>query len=79
MKDIEKQIDKKISQAIIKYKMIEDGDRVLVAVSGGKDSMSLLYHLQKKANSLYHIKFKIHAIHIKTDFCNCGGKRRFEE
>ena len=79
MKDIEKQIDKKISQAIIKYNMIENGDRVLVAVSGGKDSMSLVYHLNKKAKSRFHIDFDIHAIHIKTDFCNCGGKKRFEE
>lgn len=59
--------------------MIENGDRVLVAVSGGKDSMSLVYHLKKKANSQFHIDFDIHAIHIKTDFCNCGGKKRFEE
>jgi tRNA 2-thiocytidine biosynthesis protein TtcA len=79
VKDIEKQIGKKINQAIVKYKMIEEGDRILVAVSGGKDSMSLIYHLNKKANSRFHMNFEIHGIHIKTDFCNCGGKTRFEK
>lgn len=33
---------KKINQAIREYSMIEDGDRVAVALSGGKDSLSLL-------------------------------------
>ena len=39
-------------QAIFDYAMIREGDRVLLGVSGGKDSLSLLQvlrHLQKKA------------------------------
>lgn len=79
MPDKEQLIGKKINLAILKYSMIEEGDRVLVAVSGGKDSMSLVYHLNKKSKSDYHLKFDIHAIHIKTDFCNCGGAARFEK
>ncbi len=78
MADIDKIIDKKISQAIVKYGMIKSGDRILVAVSGGKDSMSLVYHLMKKMRSDFPIKFDLHAIHIKTDFCNCGKKTRME-
>ncbi len=78
MSDIDKIIDKKISQAIVKYNMIKEGDRILVAVSGGKDSMSLVYHLLKKMKSDFPINFEIHAIHIKTDFCNCGKKTRME-
>ncbi len=78
MKDLEKLIDKKITRAIMKYKLIEEGDRVLVAVSGGKDSLSMIYFLNKKARSQFHINFEIHGIHISTDFCNCGGKKRFE-
>ncbi len=39
-------------EAITTYRMIADGDRVLVAISGGKDSGALLYvlrHLQSRA------------------------------
>lgn len=77
MKDIEKQLDKKISQAIIKYNMIEEGDRILVAVSGGKDSMSLVHLLNKKAQSQFHIPFEIHALHVRTDFDNSLEKPAF--
>lgn len=79
MYDIEKQIGKKINQAILKYNMIEDGDRVLIAVSGGKDSMTLIHHLNKIAHSEYPIDFEIHGIHIKTDFDNSVEKSGFKK
>ncbi len=59
--------------------MIEDGDRILVAVSGGKDSMTLVHHLNKKAGSRFHINFDIHAVHVKTDFDNSADKSGFEQ
>ncbi len=34
-------------QALEEYGMIEDGDRVLVCLSGGKDSLSLLHTLRQ--------------------------------
>ncbi len=34
-------------QAIDEFKMIGDGDRVLVCLSGGKDSLSLLHTLHQ--------------------------------
>src|ERR671925_309455 len=40
-------IEEKVAKAISKYSMIEYGDRVAVGVSGGKDSLSLLYVLKK--------------------------------
>ncbi len=33
---------KRVNQAIRKYRLLDDGDRVAVAVSGGKDSLALL-------------------------------------
>ncbi|XP_033632009.1 uncharacterized protein LOC117293705 [Asterias rubens] len=42
-----KNIFKPTVQALEEYKMIEDGDRVLVGLSGGKDSLSLLHTLRQ--------------------------------
>jgi len=47
-----KRLKHKTGEAILKYNMIEDGDRVMVCLSGGKDSytmLDLLLLLQKKA------------------------------
>src|SRR5262245_52264070 len=40
--DLEKALLRKVGEAIARFRMIRDGDRVAVAVSGGKDSMTLL-------------------------------------
>lgn len=54
-----------IRKSIEKYHMIENGDRVLVGLSGGKDSIFLLYSLiQIKKYS--HIDFEIIGTHIDT-------------
>ena len=39
-------IESKAAKTISKYSMIEYGDKVAVGVSGGKDSLSLLYVLK---------------------------------
>ena len=49
-----------IGRAMIQFQMLKDGDRVLVGLSGGKDSLCLLHHLL----SLKHrapIKFELAA------------------
>ncbi len=43
---------KKVRHTIIKYNMIRDGDRVVVAVSGGPDSVCLLDILRELENEL---------------------------
>ncbi len=40
--DLEKALLRKVGEAIHRFKMIRDGDRVAVALSGGKDSITLL-------------------------------------
>jgi len=40
--DIETKLLRKVGEAVARFKMIRDGDRVAVALSGGKDSLTLL-------------------------------------
>lgn len=60
---LEKQILRKTAKAITQYNMIEDGDRIMVCLSGGKDSycmLDMLLSLQKKAP----IHFDIIAVNL---------------
>ena len=50
--DLEKVLLRKVGEAVGRFKMIRDGDRVAVALSGGKDSLTMLdalLLLQKRA------------------------------
>src|ERR1700720_1994070 len=50
--ELEKSLLRKVGEAVSRFKMIRDGDRVAVALSGGKDSLTLLEALlllQKRA------------------------------
>jgi tRNA 2-thiocytidine biosynthesis protein TtcA len=40
--DLEKALLRKVGEAVHRFKMVRDGDRVAVALSGGKDSATLL-------------------------------------
>jgi tRNA 2-thiocytidine biosynthesis protein TtcA len=73
VKDAETQLAKLVDAALRRYAMIEDGDRILVAVSGGKDSTSLAYDLAMKRR-WWPQRFELRAVHIATDFCSCCKK-----
>ena len=47
--DIEKTLLRKVGEAIHRFRMIRDGDRVAVALSGGKDSLTMLEALRMLA------------------------------
>lgn len=53
-------------KAINQYQMIKDNDTILVAVSGGKDSLSLLDILSYRRKHL-PIHYTLHAAHIITE------------
>ena len=71
MPQLENFISKKIGRAIFDYKMIENDDVILVGVSGGKDSLTLLYDLVKRQKS-FPIRYTLKAAHIISDFTECN-------
>ena len=64
---------KLVAKAVRDWKLIEDGDRVLVAVSGGKDSTALAFALSAARRAMGK-NFELAALHISTDFCACCKK-----
>lgn len=60
-------ISKKVGRAIIDYRMVQDGDRIAVAVSGGKDSLTLLKVLSDR-KSFVPIKYSLVAIHVDLGY-----------
>jgi len=55
-----------IGRAIVDYDMIREGDRILLGVSGGKDSLSLL-HILKHLSSYAPVKFELAALTIDPE------------
>jgi len=57
---------KKVNKAIREYRLIEEGDHIAVAVSGGKDSLSLLRLLQIRQRSAPE-QYDLVALHVRDE------------
>jgi len=60
-------LSKKVGKAITDYKMLDNGDRIVVAVSGGKDSLTLLKILDNRRRFV-PIKYELIAVHIDMGY-----------
>lgn len=59
-------IERHCRKAISGYGLIEDGDKILVGLSGGKDSLCLLEMLARRQR-IHRPHFSIEAIHIRME------------
>ena len=69
-----KEIKRLMGKAIHNHEMIRDGDHVMVAVSGGKDSVALLWHLSERIKRI-PIEYRITSVHVDPGFgANSAGQ-----
>lgn len=73
-KRLQRTITRYVGKAIADFDLIRNGDRILVALSGGKDSWSLLYSLlalQARAPVTYHVAAV--TVHPGTPYFDCDA------
>jgi tRNA 2-thiocytidine biosynthesis protein TtcA len=66
-------VQKLTAKAVMERGLIREGDRVLVAASGGKDSSVMAWALSILKRAL-KIDYSLAALHISSDFCACCKK-----
>ena len=62
-----KTLNKVMGQALHRYGMISDGDRIAVGLSGGKDSLTLMWFLKERLSRI-PIRYKVFAVYIDPGF-----------
>ena len=63
---LEKRLKERFVKAMATYHLIEDDDRILVGLSGGKDSLLLTELLAKRAK-IDHPRFSVEALHVRME------------
>jgi len=69
-----KEMRRLMGKAITRFQMIADGDKVMVAVSGGRDSISLLWLLRERLKRI-PIDYDIIAVHVDLGFGLSTGEQ----
>ncbi|MBR0310723.1 MAG: tRNA 2-thiocytidine biosynthesis protein TtcA [Paludibacteraceae bacterium] len=62
---LQNRLTKRFHKACADYSLIENGDHILIALSGGKDSLALVELLGKRAQ-IFVPRFKVTALHVRV-------------
>ena len=71
---VNKEMRRLVGKAVSRHHMIQDGDHVMVAVSGGKDSLTLLWSLRERLRRI-PIDYRITAVHVDPGFGAHSGQK----
>ena len=66
-------VQKLCAKAVLERKLISEGDRILIAASGGKDSSVMAWALSGLRQAV-KMDYQLEALHISSDFCSCCKK-----
>ena len=64
---IMRRLEQRFNKGVVKYRLIEDGDKILIGLSGGKDSLALLELLARRSRICHAY---MHSYHCKFRFQN---------
>lgn len=60
-------VEEKIRKAIREYQLIAEGDKILIGLSGGKDSLALVEFLGRRSR-IFQPRFSLVVAHIVMTF-----------
>jgi tRNA 2-thiocytidine biosynthesis protein TtcA len=66
-------VRKLAARMILEKGLVAEGDRILIAVSGGKDSTVMAWALSSLRPALKR-NYELEALHVSSDFCSCCKK-----
>ena len=61
---LERRIWRRLCKGLTQYDLLEEGDRILIGLSGGKDSLALLELMAKRAR-IYKPRIELEALHVR--------------
>lgn len=63
MDNLLRRIERRFVKGVMEYGLLADGDHILVALSGGKDSLAMLELLARRSR-IFHPRFSLVAAHV---------------
>lgn len=61
---LERRIWRHFNKGIMEYGLLEEGDHILLGISGGKDSLALLEFMARRAR-IYRPQIRLEALHVR--------------